>query len=855
MTPEGRLIANAHEPADQYLKDYSQHPAFSAAKAGHEGIQHYRVNGVDRISMIRRTDLGWIAVVQQDSLESLAGVNQATRNALLLLVLTAGSVTLLSLLVARGFAKPIERVTTIAHQISQGNLNFTISTTRRDQIGDLIRAMQEVRQTLQRFVDAEHQITSEHVRGNIDFKIDSALFSGVYQEMAEAVNELVSEQVALAMMMGDALEQYAIGDFSLTLPPLPGKKRMLTEAIEKARHNLQSMQRQIVRLVEAAARGDFSERGTEESFQNAFRDMVRHLNHLMETADGGLSEAASVLSAVAKGDLTVRMRGDYEGTFSNLKRDINATIESLAELIQQIEFSRSLLRSTLEHLPQGVSVVDANLRLVAWNRRYMEIFRFPSPLVHVGQPIQVLMRYNAERGLLGHGEMEESILRRIEHLQSGNTHAHERELPDGVVLEIRGNPVPGVGYATSYTDVSAYKQVEAQLRALAETLERRVSERTHELERAMSEADRANRSKSKFLAAAVHDLSQPINAARLYLSAIKEDLRNQPTATLAEHAERSLASVETLFSSLMDISRLESGKLKLELEDALLAPFLESLAHEFRMTVQSRGLELRCVSSSAVVHTDISLLRRVLQNFLSNAIRYTSCGRILLGVRRSGSDWRIEVWDTGCGIPAEKTQEIFEEFRRLDFRHSGIDRGAGLGLAIVRTIGKLLNHDIRVRSWIDRGSVFSITVPRGDLSKVLRSNAPSPADERRLAGRKVWCIDDDRDVREATRSLLERWGCQVTLCESGADCLRRARHIGAPDLLIVDYRLGDCSGPDLLPELESIWNRVVPAVIVSGEHAAVLQETMRNLPWLILAKPVRPEDLRTVMLTMIDSHG
>jgi signal transduction histidine kinase/HAMP domain-containing protein len=851
MTPEGRLIANAHEPSNEDLRDYSAHPAFAAAKAGNEGVQHYTIDGIERIAMIRRTDLGWIAVAQQDTQESLAAVNQATRSALLLLVVTAALVTLLSLVVARGFARPIERVTAVADQISQGNLDFTISTKRRDQIGDLVRAMQGVRQTLQRFVDAERQIATEHERGNIDFKIDGASFSGVYKEMADAVNDLVAEQVALAMMMRDVIERYAIGDFSVNVPPLPGKKRMLTEAIDKARQNLIAMQQQIVCLVDAAVRGDFSERGDETSFQNAFRDMVRHLNHLMETADGGLGEVASVLAAVAQGDLTVQMTGTHEGTFANLKRDINSTVEALARLIHEIEFNRGLLRATLEHLPQGVSVVDSDLRLVAWNRRYLEIFDFPPALVQVGQPIEVLIRYNAARGLYGGGDAEANIQRRIQHLRTGSTHAHERELPDNVVLEIRGNPVPGVGYATSYTDVSAYKRVEGKLRALAESLERRVSERTQDLQRAIGEADRANRSKSKFLAAAVHDLSQPINAARLYVSAIKEDLRNHPAAELAEHAERSLASVEDLFSSLMDVSRLESGKLKLELADTRLEPVLESLAREFRMLAQSRGLELHCVLTRGSVRTDISLLRRVLQNFLSNAVRYTSSGRILLGVRRLNAAFRIEVWDTGCGIAADKTEEIFEEFRRLESHAGATERGAGLGLAIVRTIAKLLNCDVRVRSWPGHGSVFSIEVPRGDGSMLQEARELAPVVEGALDGRRVWCIDDDRDVCEATRTVLERWGCQVTVCGSGEECLRIARCTEAPDLLILDYRLEDCVGPELLPKLDSIWGRgAVPVVIVSGEHATLLEEALQNAPWPVLTKPIRPSELRAELLAI-----
>jgi signal transduction histidine kinase len=851
MTPEGRRIASAHQPANQtVLEDYSTHPAFAAARAGNEGIQHYVLDGIERIAMIRRTNLGWIAVAQQNTEESLAGVNQATRSALLLLAVTGALVTLLSLIVARGFAMPIERVTQVANQISQGNLDFSIASKRRDQIGDLVRAMQGVRQTLQRFVDAERQIAREHERGNIDFKISGDSFSGVYREMADAVNDLVTEHVALAMMMRDAIERYAVGDFSLNLPPLPGKKRMLTEALNKARQNLIAIQQQIVCLVDAAARGDFSVRGEEASFQNAFRDMVRHLNNLMDTADHGLGEVASVLAAVAKGDLTVQMTGAQGGTFASVKRDVNTTIEALATLIHQIEFNRGLLRATLEHLPQGVSVVDAQLRLVAWNRRYVEIFGFPPGLVQIGRPIETLIRYNAERGLFGRGNAEADIQRRLHHLRSGSTHAHERELPDEVVLEIRGNPVPGVGYATSYTDVSAYKRVEEKLRALAESLERRVLERTADLQRAVAEADRANRSKSKFLAAAVHDLSQPINAARLYVSAIKEDLRNQPVAELAEHAERSFASVEALLASLMDISRLESGKLKLKFEDVSLRPLLESLAREFRMLAQSHGLELRCVASSGVARIDAALLRRVLQNFLSNAVRYTTSGKILLGARRMRASYRIEVWDTGCGIAADKTEEIFEEFRRLDSQQAGIERGAGLGLAIVRTIAKLLNYDVKVRSWAGLGSVFSIEVPRSDVTMLPEADQLAPVADARLDGRKVWCIDDDRDVRDATRMLLERWGCQVTLCASGEECLRTAKCADAPDLLILDYVLGDRAGPDLLPELEALWGRVVPAIIVSGEHATLLEDRLRNSPWPVLTKPIRPEELRAEMMAM-----
>ncbi|MBW8811739.1 MAG: PAS-domain containing protein, partial [Lysobacter sp.] len=326
---------------------------------------------------------------------------------------------------------------------------------------------------------------------------------------------------------------------------------------------------------------------------------------------------------------------------------------------------------SLEHLPQGVAVVDAQLRLRAWNRRYVELFRLPPELARAGRPIGDILRHNARRGLLGEGDTEEAIRRRLEHLQAARPYVFERERPDGTVLEIRGNPLPGGGFVTSYADITAYKSAARDLRTLADTLERRVAQRTAELQEARREAERANRSKTRFVAAAVH----------------------------------------------------------------------------------------------AVVRSDEALLRRILQNFLSNAVRYTRGGRVLLGCRRVGgpgtlpatvgaagaaepatggtaadapslasnsgrkteplAGWlRIEVWDSGPGIPEHQRQEIFEEFRRLD--GNGDQQGAGLGLAIVDRTARLLGHAVGLRSWPGRGSVFSLTVPLGQAGAAAPEAAPAP---------------------------------------------------------------------------------------------------------------------------------
>jgi len=860
MTAEGRLIASAREPSLLELKDYSAHPAFLAARAGGEGLQHYRVDGRARIADIRRTKLGWIAVTQQDSAEAFEDVRAAGRHALLLLLVTAASVTLLSLLVARSFARPIEEVTGIARRISQGQLDFNITTRRRDQIGDLLRAMQAVRATLQRFVDGQRQLALAHRLGDLDHRIEPNTFTGVYREMAVGVNDLVAEQIEVTMRLRDVIDRYAVGDFSVTLPPQPGKKRLLNETTDKARQNLIAMQQQIVALVEAAARGDFSVRGDEAAFQNVFRDMVRHLNHLMQTADSGLSELARVQAAVAQGDLTVMMTGEYEGTFADLQRDTNATVIALAALIREIERSRELLRATLEHLPQGVSVVDTQLALIAWNRRYAEIFDYPPELLRVGQPIEALLSHNATRGLLGAGNPETEVRRRLQHLRSGARHARQRQMPDGTVLETRGNPLPGIGYVTSYSDVTAYKQTETALRALTDTLERRVAERTRALETAKAEAERANRYKTRFVSAAVHDLLQPLNAARMFIASLRQRVADTDGAELAAHTDKALAAQDEILSSLLDISRLESGAIDVRIRDFPLAPLLATLGYEFGTLAAARGLGFRWRSSNAIVRSDEMLLRRILQNFLSNAVHYTPQGRLLLGCRRAGTMLRIEVWDTGSGIPESKHAVIFEEFRRLDAGRDVQERGAGLGLAIVDRIAKRLGHRIAVRSWLGRGSVFSVTLPLGDVAAVAPATSaelmPVTANEDNdalFAGRNIWCIDDDPQTRTAMAAVLSRWQCRVQLVGSVGEARARAASLPAPDLLVLDYHLGDSTGPALLPSLLALWAVPVPVILATGERDdAALRTMARQAGWGFLAKPIRPSALRALMSRLLE---
>jgi len=550
---------------------------------------------------------------------------------------------------------------------------------------------------------------------------------------------------------------------------------------------------------------------------------------------------------------TARLRQRSREELEELVRQHTAALRTAQDgLVQAASLANLGQVESLEHLPQGVSVVDSQLRLTACNRRYVELFRLPSDLIRPGRPIEDILRHNARRGLMGADDPEESVRRRIEHLRAGHPYRFERERPDGTVLEIRGNPLPGGGFVTSYADITAYKSAARDLRTLATTLEQRVEQRTQELQEAKRDAERANRSKTRFVTAAVHDLQQPLNAARMFVSAVRDRLTEPESIELARNVEDSLAEQDTILSGLLDISRLESGMMPTQVRDLPIAALFEALGREFRILAQAKGLELRCFETAAVVRSDEALLRRILQNFLSNAIRYTQRGGVLLGCRRRGGTLRIEVWDTGPGIPECHWQEIFEEFRRLDDAVEQARGGTGLGLAIADRTARLLGHSVGVRSWVGRGSMFSLTLPLGDPECVAPPPEPSvPQDDSVLHGRSVWCVDDDPRVRDATRALLEHWGCRVVTAGGAADGEQLAAASTAPDLLILDYHFGERNGPEILHQLCERWNATPLVILVTAERDPAVETEARSRGWGFLHKPLRPPSLRALMKQLL----
>ncbi|GHE21602.1 hypothetical protein GCM10017767_21230 [Halomonas urumqiensis] len=409
-----------------------------------------------------------------------------------------------------------------------------------------------------------------------------------------------------------------------------------------------------------------------------------------------------------------------------------------------------------------------------------------------------------------------------------------------------GGVVGGAPYAAFEHSVLLAEQV----RERTETLQRTLGE----LHRAKAEAEAANLSKTKFLAAVSHDLLQPLNAARLFTSALDEHALPEPSRRVVGHIGRSLKDVETLLGTLVDISRLDAGVLTPDIAPFRVGELLDVLAEEYRQIAAAQGLELRYVPNDTLIESDLALLARVVRNFLSNAIRYTERGRILLGCRRHPEGLDIMVGDTGPGIAEEQREAIFEEFRRIGGDRE--DRGLGLGLAIVDRISGMLGHPLRLRSCPGRGSVFAVRVPYA-RTKVAQRHDPErirPASDR-LAGATVWVIDNDADIREGMQALLGGWGCEVVTAASLEQLDARANGQHA-DVLLVDYHLaeGDPDGLEVASHLQA-RQPGLPVVVITANHAAELKAEARRKGHDCLLKPLKPLRLRMLLATLLEARA
>jgi signal transduction histidine kinase/Na+/proline symporter len=521
-------------------------------------------------------------------------------------------------------------------------------------------------------------------------------------------------------------------------------------------------------------------------------------------------------------------------------RDLEAVAAIVGEASIALRFNQRVLEAALENMAQGISVVDRELRLVAWNGVYQRLFDFDDALLKVGVPVAELVRHNLARGFVRVDAVDREVEKRIAHMRAGTPYVAERRFPDGRIVEIRGDPMPGGGFVATFTDVTAFRSAEAELKQVNETLEQRVTARTAEYRAARAEAERANRAKTRFLAAVSHDLAQPINAAHLFTHALQQRVSDPAVAAPLGNIDAALSSAEVLLAGLLDISRLDAGGLVPKIEAFAVDPLLQGLAAEFSLMAAEKGLQLRAPHTRLWVRSDPQLLRRVLQNFLANAVRYTQVGRIVLGVRRRAGQAEIGVYDSGPGIAPENQSLIFEEFRRLDRGGQGL----GLGLSIAERIARLLEHPIRLQSRLGHGTCFAIRLPRAAAAQAplaMPAAAPAPTFSAR-----VLVVDNDPGVLGGMQALLSGWGCEVLALADPAH-VRAALVASPPDLMLLDYHLdGDLTGLKLRASLGAAAARI-PCVIITADHSEGVRGQVAEAGCWLLHKPLKPLALRSLI--------
>jgi len=587
----------------------------------------------------------------------------------------------------------------------------------------------------------------------------------------------------------------------------------------------------------------FSERGLEKhASAEADAIVIRHAEHLLSPVIGA-STSRLVLS------LLLRRRAMSGRSALKMLDDASAAIQS----------SRDLLQHALDHARQGVTVFDSNLSLIAWNRAFAELFEMPPAMLRPGLGLDAIVRHNAARGVYGRGASDDYVAERIASLLDRDEPTRLRLKHPQRVLEVRSARLPDGGIVTTYADISETVAFEDELAAANEGLERRVGERTAELERLNEELERAkvaaerakvaaedaNLSKTRFLAAASHDLLQPLNAARLYVSSLIETAPDAPLPErlhLARNVDASLEAVEEILGALLDISRLDAGATRPEISDVSLAELLRQLEIEFAPMARAKGLRLTFVATRLAVRSDRRLLRRLLQNFVSNAVKYTPQGRVLVGVRRVGGAARVEVWDTGLGIPEEMRAQVFEEFHRLE---QGAKVARGLGLSIVQRLGRVLDHPIGLQSQHGRGSAFSVTAPLAASAPASPAPVEPVSFSDPLSGLRVLAIDNEPRVLEGMRTLLGKWGCEVVTAAGLAESL--ARLDPPPDIVVADYHLDDGDGLAAIAAVRARLGVDLPAVLATADRSVEVRAACAAADVALLHKPVKPAPLRALL--------
>ncbi len=676
-------------------------------------------------------------------------------------------------------------------------------------------------------------------------------------------------------------------------------------------------------------------------------------------------------------------------------KDRGLNVEDVFSLLntasQALKFNRKLLDITMDNISQGISVIDMENKLVGWNNSYVKLLNYPDNFLRIGMDVEVAIRFNAARGYCGPGDIESHVKKRLKHLDSGDNYHFERTREDKTVIEIKGNLLPGGGYVTTYTDITEYKNIVAELRyneqqialytdnspallayidkdlifrfankafvqsynlskekiigqhiedvipkalleiyqeyidrafvnqkqyfessnngkkityyintyiphtlnqgdvmgiyivaqdishrrkaelALQEintTLENRVSLRTDELnntvlalEQAKNVAEKAVQTKSMFMAAASHDLLQPFNAARLFCEILMAESSDMSAhqLDLIHKTNQSLNVAGNIISSLVEFIKLDGGNIIPRKKSFSLQEFLLSLEKQFSELATQKSIAIKVLPSKHSVFSDPELLYRIFQNLISNAIRYTLNGRILITNCVRGDQIRISVWDTGVGIEEAFIQDIFKEFKQ--FYNTNVvadDTGIGLGLYISQKMTNMLGHEITVKSELGKGSVFHVYVDKVEnvelVNKLPETNKNKISKNSKII--KILCVDNNLQTLDAMDELMTSWKYNIRTCNTINDINKIIDSEFFPEILILDYQLdNDQTGPEFLTIFCERVKKEIPAIFITANYADDVKLLINELGCELLYKPVKPAKLRKTIESVLKNNN
>ncbi len=581
------------------------------------------------------------------------------------------------------------------------------------------------------------------------------------------------------------------------------------------------------------------------SFANYERTAGRKLSD-EEAADMALIHFSEQLLGSAIGSSSARL------VLSLILQKAEDASSDTAWLLDQaseaLQYNQDMLQTALSQMDQGVAVFDSSDRLAIWNRRFRHLLDLPEQVGQVGYPLSDIVGILTDRGDLAE-EDGEAVIARIKTLDAPFSlvlRGGER------IIEVRSNTMPDEGIVATFTDMTDRVAAARALEQANETLEQRVEERTGELMRvnrqlaeARAAADEANLGKTRFFAAAGHDILQPLNAARLYSSSLVERLGDSDNRQLVRNIDSALESVESILGAVLDISRLDTGAMKPRIVSVPLGELLERVETDFAPIAREKNLKFKVMPTSLSVKTDPNLLRRLVQNLVSNAIKYTISGKVIVGARRRGGEVVIDVMDSGIGIPSSKFKTVFKEFARLD-EGARTASGLGLGLSIVDRISRVLSHPVELASTPGRGTIFRVRMPRDagaavtKPSDVIAKVVPQP-----LSGLRVLCIDNEPQILDGMALLLSGWGCSVERADSVAAIEAiAATGEAAPDIVIADYHLDDGTGIEAIERLRAALGSSLPGLLITADRSADVRSEAEKHGLGVQHKPVKPAALR-----------